>query len=354
MWLTTLKKIDGRLKIKMEEYVFDQDYQEDKFLLFEFPSEEFLQGVLKGDTKIEFVSNEKDPIVLCTEQKTYDILEFDTSNILLICDEQYVLSGNTSTFELRDKQPPFLLFRRMMHAAPITVSEIKGETIENPIYFDDLAKNTLCSKNEFNQILTDICAITVGRILKTPPKDLKDLIINQVLQYSRTVDDWRCINQEKCLEAINIPFIEYPVMKSIYYAVVKYYAFEIKDDEVVLDEKKVMRHIAEYAFKNARNGFISKNDFEREMDDHLPTGTKLNKELLYGMFVTKDRGYQYIDEETLPIDLIERFNELFRIHEQWEVHEIEPFFEYFITDSLPFIDLAARHCRFANGKWMHR
>ena len=86
----------------------------------------------------------------------------------------------------------------------------------------------------------------------------------------------------------------------------------------------------------------------------MPSNSKVDYSILHGMFVTKPNGIQYVDEEDVPINLLERFDALFKINDEWEIPEIEPFFEYFVTDSLPFQDLAARHCRFADGKWMRR
>ncbi|KAK8890041.1 Sister chromatid cohesion protein DCC1 [Tritrichomonas musculus] len=338
----------------MEEFVFSEDYEEDKLLLFEFPSEELLKEVLEGKTKIEFVSNVVDPLVLCTENKTYDILEFDTSNLLLVHDDGTVLSGNSSTFELREKAPPFLSIRRMLHDNPITEAEIKGQLIENPNYVQELQNTTLCSIGELNQILIDLCAITVDGAVKTPTKNMENLIIDQILQYSRTLNDWKRINIDDCLKEVVIPLIDYQPMKDIYYAVIKYYSFEIEERVAILDEKKIIRHIAEFIFRKARNGFLRKSEFEEEMSEYMPENTKIDYDMLHGMFVTKLSGIQFVDEEALPISLLDRFEALFKIHDEWEIPEIEPFFEYFVTDSLPFQDLAARHCRFADGKWMRR
>lgn len=338
----------------MDEFGFSEDYDEDKLLLFEFPSEELLHDVLEGKTKIEFVSNVVDPIVLCNENKTYDILEFDTSNLLLVHDGPIVLSGNSSTFELREKAPPFLSVRKLMHENPITEAEIKGDPIENPKYVDKLTSTTLCSIGELNQIFSDLCAIIIDGAVKTPTKEMQNLIIDQVLQYSRTLDDWKTIDIDECLENIEIPLIEYQPMKDIYFSVIKYYSFDIQERTAILDEKKIIRHIADYILRNARNGLIKKNDFEEQMSEYMPDNTKVDYSILHGMFVSKPNGIQFIDEETLPISLLDRFDALFKINEEWEIPEIEPFFEYFVTDSLPFQDLAARHCRFAEGRWMRR
>lgn len=347
----------SNLKGMGEEFIFSDDYEADKYLLFEFQTEEELQEVMNGTKKIEFVSNKTDPIVLCTENKTYDILEFDTSNLLLVHDESLVLSGNSSTFELRDKPPPFLSLRALLHSHPITEAEIQGEEIGNPILIDDLRDNTLCSIQEFENMLQDLCVITVDGAVKTPTKEMENLIIDQILQYARTIKEWKRIDATECLSSIHIPLIDYQPMKNIFMAVLNYYSFATDDSINILDEKKVTRHIAEFVFntsKHSRNGFISKSQFEEEMSEYLPTLEKFNYNDLLGLYVTKPRGLQYINEESLPIDVLDRFESLFRINSEWEAHEIEPFFAHFVTEKLPFQDLAARHCRFADGRWMRR
>ena len=337
----------------MEEFSFSEDFLDDRFMLFEMPSEEMMQQVISGDIKLEFVSNGKDPIVLCDSSRTFEVLEFDTSNSLFVHDGPLIISKNSSTFELRDKPPPFLELRRLFHANPITEAEIQGAPIQNPVFASDLAESTLCSREELDTIFFRLCTVSVDGAMKTMTPELYRLIGRTIIQYGMTQPDWKRIHIADFMRDLQLPMAESPIMRDLVLAVLRRLSNERSADEVILDEREVTKFVAEGVLQSTRRR-LDVDEFKHEMLGLLPPGLALNLEHLNGMAVVRDNKILYIDEEKLPLTLHERLEALFGITKGWEEHEMEPFFEFFATKSLPFSDLIQRYARLADGLWMHR
>ncbi|KAH0787045.1 sister chromatid cohesion protein DCC1 [Histomonas meleagridis] len=156
------------------------------------------------------------------------------------------------------------------------------------------------------------------------------------------------------MNSLNFPLAEYPIMKSIIYSILKAYSITINSDEATLNENMIMRFIARGILSHARNGFITFEDFKNEMNGQMPPDMRLNIDNLYGLFAPIKNGLQYINEESLPFEIEQRFEFLFKIKKEWNQNEIEPFFVDFVTSKLSFQDFASRHVRLAEGKWMKR
>ena len=336
-----------------DSFSFAEDFLADRLMLFEMPSEDVMQKVISGEIELEFVSNEKDPIVLCDASHTFEVLEFDTSNSLFVCDGSTIISKNSSTFELRDKPPPFLELRRVFHANPITEAEITGAPLQNPIFERDLIDSALCSKAELRDILFRLCAVVVDGAVKTMTPEMYRLIGGAIIQYGMTQAEWRRIRVSEFMDQLKLPMIESPIMRDLVLAVLRYLSSEVGGEEAVLDEKRVTWFVAEDVLRQTRRR-LDVEEFKHEMLGRLPPGLALNLEYLHGMVVLRDNKVLYIDEEQLPLGLKDRLETLFRIAKGWEEHEMEPFFEFFATKSLPFSDLIQRYARLADGLWMHR
>jgi hypothetical protein len=336
------------------ELSFVDEFQDDRYLLLEVPSESDLSGIISGQIPLEFVSNDKDPIVLCTSSASFQVLEFDTSNTLFLLDGQTLISQHFSTFEMRPLPPPFLQLRSLFRRNPITEEQIKGSPISDPITFVSLFNVTLCSQQQFDTLLYRLCVVNLDGILTAPRRELQDLLVNEILQYSFTLSDWRRIKIDTFFQNLAIPMIEEPIMKKIVFAVLKSYSNEINENEVILNEKKVLRFIAETVLRNAKHGIISDEGFEREMFGLLPISLPLNKESLHGLFFQNGDQMVYIDEETLPIELHDRLEALFRLNRKWETKEIEPFFEFHVHSALTFLELITRYARLSDGFWMRK
>lgn len=336
-----------------DEYFFSDTFTEDKYMLFELPSEDFLDKVSRGEIRLEFVStNNSEPLVLCSQDQTFQVLEFDTSNQLLIHDGPEILSALDSTFELHELPPPFLTFRKKLNQSPFTEQEILTGKIESRVSYDYYLQNILCSQVQFENILQELSACEINNVLKVPTPELKDRISDLLYRFSQTLTDWKNINCIHFLNSLSFANSDNPGMQKVILSIVKSLSVEFSEEEAILDESKIVKFLARQVFNKARNGFLLFKEFEDEMKGVLPTDVRFRIDNYYGLFVTEDRGYRYIDEEMLPIPVINRFDALFAIHKEWDAHEIEPFFIHHLPPTKHFNDYAANYARFAEGRWM--
>jgi hypothetical protein len=336
------------------DLAFADDFEDDRFLLLELPSDQSLSDLLSGQLNLEFVSNDKDPIVLCSSTDSFQLLEFDTSNTLLLKDGATLLAQHFSTFEMRPRPAPFLELRELFRRNPITEAEIRSGSIRDPIRYSALIDVTLCAREQFDALLERLSVVNMEGVLVAPRRELQAMLTNEILQYSLTLENWRRIDIADFFGKLAIPMIEAPIMKEMMFAVLKYHSSEMSETEAILDEKKALRFVAETVLRNARNGVISDAEFEREMIGRLPMGLPLRMEDLRGLFVRNDNQMMYVDEETLPIEFHQRLDALFKIQKKWETKEMEPFFEFHVHSALPFVELITRHARLSDGFWMRR
>lgn len=342
--------------IEIPSLHFGPNYETNDIMLFEIKDEETLQKIIDGTIKMEIVSNLNDPLVICTNNKTFELVEFDTSNSLLVCNGPEIISKQKSTFELRHIKPPFLKFRQLLNRYPATEAEIFDQvSVSHPLSLSYLKENTLCSLEEFDQMMLKVSAFCIEDNVKVPTPELRLLIIDAILRYAQTQEQWRSLNIPDILKNIQIPRLEDAKYRdSVILAVLRSLSYEFSDDTVHLDESLILKHFGTEILKNAYNQKMSKQAFTDEMKGLIPIDMKISEELLYGIFVSDGNDYKYVDEETLPIEIDERFNRLFEIKREWHTHEIEPFFEYFISDDKSFSQLASLYARPVEDLWMPR
>ena len=104
--------------------------------------------------------------------------------------------------------------------------------------------------------------------------------------------------------------------------------------------------------EESRGKSMKKADFVNELKGELPPDIQFLANYLYGMTVSKEDSIVYVNEEELPINILDRFAALFSIYKYWSQQEIEPFFHYYETPTLSFTDLGQRYARFADDMWM--
>ena len=346
------------MNLEIPELYFESSYDKDDLMLFEIRDEETLQKILDGTISLEIVSHETDPLVICTNNKTYQLLEFDTSNSLIVHNGPQLFSKQTSTFELRHISPPFLQFRDDLNRYPATEAEIYGEAeVTNPLSFDFLRDNTLCSIEEFNFMLTEVSAFTIGEYVKVPTPELRILIIDSIIRYSleHSPNQWKVINIPELIQRIQIPRIHgAPYRDSVINAVLHSISSDFSDTIAHLDEKKVIQHFGIEVLSAAHDQTLPKEEFYEQMKGVLPIDLNPTEEQLYGIFVSHGDFYTYVDDFSLPINVDERFMALFRIQHEWPTNEIEPFFKYYIGNDISFSDLANLHARLVDDMWMPR
>jgi hypothetical protein len=138
------------------ELSFVDEFHEDRYL--DVPSEDDLANIISGEIQLEFVSNGQDPVVLCTSNKSFQVLEFDTSNTLFLHDGPCPLSQHFSTFELRSRPPPFLELRLRFQQHALTEEEISGNEIVAPTHTSPCSKGLFVHGKSLKDFFV-VCAL---------------------------------------------------------------------------------------------------------------------------------------------------------------------------------------------------
>lgn len=347
----------------IEEISFAEDFETDQYMLFEIPEED-IQKLIDGESEAEFVASKNEPIVLCIDDNTYDVKEFDTSNMLLPYMDSTILTKAASTFELRKMRPPLLQIRQLLARNVLTLEELGGGSLADPILYEDLLANTRCSRYEFNKIIEKLCVIQIGDYVKMPSKSLKNRIIDHIIRFLQAHDEYRVVNEDELLSTFNLDLIliDNPAdqeaaksnLENLARAILYSLSETISHGKVTLKEKKIIKHIVAQLLRSQRNGWMLKEDFDREILGLIPTHIKFTPLYTYGVCVEHNNGYLLVEEDEIPIVLEERFKAIFRLHKQWNEHEIEPFFKQYHTKDVHFNDWAKHYIRYADDMWMPR
>ncbi|EAY22750.1 hypothetical protein TVAG_476790 [Trichomonas vaginalis G3] len=347
----------------VEEIGFAEDFEKDQYLLFEM-TEDDIQKLMTGMSEAEFVSTKNQPIVLCIDENTYDVKEFDTSNMLLPYMDNTILTKAYSTFELRSIKAPLLSFRKLLAENYLTLEEIGGAPLVNPIKFDDLMDNTLCSRYEFNKIIEKLCVIQIDECVKMPNLALRNKIIDQIIRFALTQSDWRKVSEKAVVSTFKLSqiLIDQPAneeaainnVENLVRAVLYSLSETISNDIITLKEKKIIKHIVATLLRSQRGNWMLKENFDKEIQGLVPPDIKFDHTYTYGVCVEHENGYLLIEEETLPITVEDRFKAIFALHKQWSEHEIAPFFKQFHTKDMHFNEWAKRYIRFADDFYMPR
>lgn len=321
---------------------FDPNFQSDDYFLFEMPSNQFLEDVLNGKTQLEILStsNPSDSVFISTQDTTFELLEFDTSNSLFVYNESQILSENHSTFDLRNFPSSYLKIRSILQQNYFTKEELSTGLINSSISFEDLFHSCQCSKIEFENILKELGAVKLEGFIKIPPPEVSNQITERIIAFIETLQNWKV---ELNLQEL-IRFFEGRYPDFIIIAIVGRLS-----ENGELSETKLSRFIAS---KILSDKHLTMGEFEDLMKEFLPPSFRYDIDDYYGLFAFQDEKLLFVDEEKLPVNVIERFQFLFEICSIWEPKLIEPFFRNYTTKTLSFNDLATRYCRFADGCFM--
>jgi hypothetical protein len=268
------------------------------------------------------------------------LLEFDTSNSLFVHNQSQIISENHSTFDFRHSPSSFLTIREILRQNYLTKEEIFTGNIHPSISFYDLFHDCQCSKDEFENALKELGAINLHGYIKIAPPEIRNQITNVIISLIPNSQDWK---KEFDLQVL-IDYFDGKFPNNLIQAILD----QISENGE-LSERKITRFIASIVLKEKP---LTLDEFEEDMKGHLPPQIRFSLEECYGLFAFIDEKLIYVDEESLPIQVIERFNHLLQLCDIWEPKLLEPFFLFYVTKTLSFNDLATRYCRFADGFFM--
>lgn len=329
-------------------------------------------------------------MVLCTKNKTYELKEAQQSNSLLVIPDLLPAEKTNGNSPL--KSPPSNHINKAMDksleddeepALPVD-HQIKEVQIQKIFYnyleprlispqtkkVQELLKLTLyngpenehliehkhlftrrqlfetaqCSAGEFDELIKKIRAIKIGGYLRVLDYGYEfrvvTLMTSLINENSWMLDE---VNREETVEAL-----DGIVPTEICDAVFGFYTQPVVENgKYRYREAIVCRIIAQNVLQEGLKFHI--DEFLETCQEGLPKGLQMDESYLGGIGVVDRDSHtpsiRGLFEENMPMNLMQRFQILFKAKEKWTLQQISPYIEPFSTPNLQVTALLAKYCR---------
>ncbi|XP_047506444.1 sister chromatid cohesion protein DCC1 isoform X1 [Pieris napi] len=354
-----------------------------------------LKNIEEGNP-IVFKGDPDENVVLCTDDKTYDVKEAETSNSFLLVpnllfavstglDETIAnnsMEDSDSSFERSntslnisndsDDKPPRKIVNKDIVNTFFTYYELKpckprlsklSKLLESTTFqgleleykidksklldYNAILDKVQASRVELDEELTNIQAIEVDGYYRLLEFDYEFRVLSYMLDLIEE-NSWPLdrVSKEVTLESLKDlapmcvleAMFGFYTLKSAEEMGVQYYRYK---------EDKVCRFLARVLLRSA--GRFNLFEFMQAWSDSVPEGMTTNESLLSGIaLIDKNVTPQVIwgfSENELPEDINERFRILFHTKPKWTVDEISPYIQSYATEKLNVNALLTKHAR---------
>lgn len=319
-----------------------EDGQDDICLLQLNP--EIAAGLTEGATLI-IRGDMEDPAVLCTDTKTYEFREAETSNSLLLmpdmlwpekCHDSSMkvvpqnISGIFHTYyELRPMKPSYKKLRAILERSAYKGKEYEEDDDEQKKYtFEDLLDIIQSSEEELRKELVRMQTCNLDGFIRVLDFDYKFNVFSSILN----VIDSRSLPLDKIPKDSVIEALEDLEPKEVLDRCFSWFTNttgESGSQLYVLVEEPVCKLYAEVLLRSS--GKFHLQDFLESWQRSVPEGMKCDLEQLRGMALTdlssRPEVIFYFPPDNLSENISERFEYLFKIKEKWWYDDIVPYLE---------------------------
>jgi len=323
---------------------------------------EVADGLEAGEV-LTMRGDEGDNSVICSEKKTFEIKEAETSNSLLLVPqlsfpEQIAVSesrklGWTSVkgvfhkyLELVEVRPKLRKLKEILSETPYTEDSKKdGQT--GPT-FKNLLDRVQASEEELRVGLREFECLEIDGMWFTLDQDYQMKVLSYILRFFDE-NSWKfdCVHKAETVLAISDL-----VPSEIVGQVFDVYCSPMEggtDDEFSLNKDKVCRFYGDFLL--AVNTAYLLTEFLEMWQNAVPDGITTDLTQLAGLVLVEDKDPPVIKrfaESTLPLSITERLCVLFTARERWTLDEISPFVSSLTTTKLNVNALLTKHARALN------
>lgn len=326
-----------------------------------------LLNVLEEGDSLVLRGGKDESAVLCTQNKTFDIKEAETSNSMLllpgiswaqdsdidtedrVLDKRQVLGVFYKYFELYPSKPKLKTLYQLLKEAPYRGPELEDE-VEGQLYtFDDLLEHVQASEMELKAALQEVQAVCIKGFWRTLEHDYHFRIMTQILNLIEH-NSWALDGVSKCetLESLS-ELVPPEILRQCF----EWYTEPTgKVDNAGkplyrLREREICRFLAEVLLRPA--GQFNLQDFMLAWGQCVPEGMETKVEYLDGIALmqkdSKPEVIWHFPEADLPEDINERFRVLFQTRERWTLNEIYPYIERVATEKMNVNAVLTKHAR---------
>ncbi|KAK4315020.1 hypothetical protein Pmani_013724 [Petrolisthes manimaculis] len=316
--------------------------------------------VLRGDPEAG--------VVLCTNNKTYEVREAETSNSLVLV-PQLALPSKDSTgertlencqvcsihykyLELRPCKPRVEKLQQVLEEHPYSGPQEDDltDTSKGKKYaWNDLLNRVQCSEEELDQALRDLEAYHIYGFWQILEFDYRFKVVSHILQLIET-KSWAldCVPYKESVEILSELEPRAVMVQCFeYYLAPTDNENESGDALYTLQDDKICRLCAEVLLKSADK--YNLNEFLSIWQQSVPEGLTTNMSQLEGLALVDRSGsadaISYFPVSSLPSGIQERFNCLFETREKWSIEEIRPYIMDLTGEKTPVNALLTKYAR---------
>ncbi|CAH0552194.1 unnamed protein product [Brassicogethes aeneus] len=344
--------------IYFTDNIYDNNY---KFLQLDA----HLMSEIKEGQTLFIKGADDEEVVICSETKTYNVLEAETSNSLLLVDGLKFTEDVKNTaerginkvrvygiffdyLEAVAAKPHLKKLRNMLeggiYKGPEHEYSVKSE---NLLSITDLNRVIQASNKEIDDAIALMDVVEINNKIRLLDFEYHFRVLSFMLklidenswqldhiEYEETANS---LSDLVPTEIVNVLFDKYTTESKIIDGVQLY---KYKED-------KVCTFFAQVLLKSA--GKFNLNEFLQAWKDSVPEGMVPQEEMLYGIAIIDRKSNPNVirafDEENLSENIMERLNALFEVKEKWSVPEITPYIKRLATEKVDANALLAKYAR---------
>ncbi|XP_055372434.1 sister chromatid cohesion protein DCC1 [Condylostylus longicornis] len=343
---------------------------------------------IKQGNSLYFKGGLNEKVVLCTENKTYEVKEAEISNSLMLCPNlKFAQATSTSPLKspknqntshnssLNDSADDDIIYpRQLEHCHVLKIfheyfecREIQprfrklGDLLQLTRYsgpeneycidkklkftFEQLLNTIQCSKNEFLIGLKKYRALEIDGYMRVLDYEYEYRIINIMLGLINE-NSWQLneIDREVSIEALQ-GIAPHDIVEGLFDLYTT--SSGNNDGKFQYNQEMVAKIIAKNILQPGLKFRI--DEFMNTWQEAVPENFKIEESYLRGLgIIDRDSALPCVKslcEDNLSTNLHERLKTLFKTKHRWTLDELEPYIEYFSTPTLSVSSILAKYAR---------
>jgi len=305
----------------------------------------------------------EDNSVLCSQTKTFEIKEAETSNSLLLVSQlsfpSQISQSETRKLGWRSVAGVFYKYLEMVEVRPKLrkLKEIMSETPysedskksgQTGPRYEELLDKVQASDVEIKEGLKEFECLELDGMWFILDQDYQMKVLSYVLRFFDE-NSWKfdCV-----LKAETVSALSELVPSQIVSQVFGFYCTPMvggTEDEFSLDTDKVCRFYGDFLL--AANTAYLLAEFLEMWQNAVPDGITTDIAQLAGLVLVEEKNPPVIKrftESSLPLTITDRLSVLFSARERWTLVEISPFVTSLTTNKLNVNALLTKHARVIN------
>lgn len=336
-----------------KENVYDHNYK-----LIELDN--YLVDELKVGNTLLIKGDDAEEAVLCTNDRTYNLIGAETSNSMLLLDNMKFHDDvkkdderNVSKIAVKgifyeyltvsQSRPHLKKMIDILNKSPYKGPEFEYEIKEEDLYTSDQLKSFIqASDKELDEELNKMNnVVVINNKIRILDFDYHFRILSYMLKLIEE-NSW---NLDQIDYDVTINSLEEIVPKDVLTGLFNKYTVESQIIDYVqlyvYKEAEICKFFAQVLLSAAEK--FNYEDFLQAWRESVPEGMQTSEEFLYGIAVIKKNNNLNIifafPEEQLPEDINERFEILFNVKDKWTVPEITPYIQSVLSILCNFLKI---------------